>query len=106
MNDIFISYAKEDRYKVKLLVEALADNGLSIWWDRTIPAGKTWREVIGEALETARLVIVVWSKTSVKSRWVQEEADRGLKRNILVPVLIDNVDPPLGFGNIQAADLR
>jgi hypothetical protein len=34
-----------------------------------------------------------------------EEADEGLKRNALIPVLLDAVDPPLGFRSIQAANL-
>jgi len=97
MADIFISYASEDRSRVEQLAKALEDQGWSVFWDRTIPAGKTWRQVIGEALETARSVIVAWSKTSVDSRWVQEEADRGLERNILIPILIDKLKPPLGF---------
>jgi acyl carrier protein len=105
MTDIFISYAREDRSKIAPIVTALEKNGWSVFWDRTIPAGKTWRQVIGDALESARSVIVAWSKTSVDSRWVQEEADRGLERNILIPILIDRVRPPLGFGGIQAADL-
>ena len=105
MADIFISYANEDRPRVTPFAKALEDQGWSVFWDRTIPAGKTWRQVIGDALENARSVIVAWSETSVDSRWVQEEADRGLERNILIPILIDNVKPPLGFGAIQAADL-
>jgi hypothetical protein len=104
MADIFISYAKEDRPRVAALVKALAEYGWSIWWDQTIPAGKAWREVIGEALENAGALIVIWSKTSVKSKWVQEEADWGLERKILVPVLIDQIRPPLGFGAVQALD--
>ena len=78
MADIFISYAKEDRERVKLLANALEIKGWSVFWDRTIPTGQKWREVIGEALENARVVIVAWSKASTKSRWVQEEADWGL----------------------------
>jgi cation transport ATPase len=106
MDDIFISYASEDRPRVEPLVKALEAQGWSVFWDRTIPVGKTWRQVIGAALENARSVIVAWSRESIKSEWVQEEADRGRIRNILIPILIDDVIPPLGFGAIQAADLK
>ena len=105
MADIFISYSSEDASRIKPLAEALEKQGWSVFWDRKIPPGKTWREVISEALESARAVIVAWSETSVKSRWVQEEADWGLKRNVLIPFFIENVEPPLGFGAIQAANL-
>ena len=37
--------------------------------------------------------------------WVKEEASFGKKHKILVPVKIDAVELPLGFGLIQAADL-
>jgi pantoate kinase len=65
MSDIFISYAKEDRGKAKDIAEALKRQGLSVWWDRSIPPGKTFDTVIEEALDAANCVIVLWSKTSV-----------------------------------------
>jgi hypothetical protein len=105
MTDIFISYAREDRPRIEPLAKSLEDLGWSVFWDRTIPAGKTWRQVIGDALKNARSVIVAWSQKSITSEWVIEEADRGRIRRILIPILIDNVNPPLGFGTIQAADL-
>ena len=67
MADIFISYAKEDRSRIEPLAKALEEKGLSVFWDRNIPTGQTWREVIGEALESASLIIVAWSKSSVIS---------------------------------------
>ena len=70
MGDIFISYASEDRPRAQTLAEALAGQGWSTFWDRTIPTGKTWREVIGAALEEARCVVVLWSDESADSRWV------------------------------------
>jgi len=105
MSDIFISYSNEDRLRAEKFVEALAGVGWSVFWDRTIPTGKTWRETIGKELREARCVIVLWSKTSIESGWVQEEADDAKRRGILVPVLIENVAPPIGFRSIQAADL-
>lgn len=105
MSDIFVSYASEDRERIMPLVRVLEKTAWSVFWDRTIPAGKTWREVIGGEIQSARCEVVVWTETSVKSRWVQEEAEVGIRRGILIPVLLDRVEPPFGFGSIQAADL-
>ncbi len=105
MSDIFISYAREDLDAARRLAEALELHGWSVFWDRTIPAGKTWREVIGTALDECRCVVVLWSKDSIASSFVLEEADHGLGRGILIPALIENVTPPLGHRGMQAADL-
>jgi hypothetical protein len=105
MSDIFISYHNEDRPGAQMLAQALGGCGWSIFWDRKIPIGKTWPETIGRELDDARCVVVLWSKTSIKSDWVREEAEHAKQRGVLVPVLIDNVLPPIGFRTIQAADL-
>lgn len=77
-----------------------------MWWDRTIPPGKTYDVVIEEALDIAGCVITVWTASSVRSRWVKIEANEGFNRGVLVPVLFDDVEPPLAFRAIQAADLK
>ncbi len=105
MSDIFISYSREDKEKVQQLAQALENEGWSIWWDPHIPAGKNFDDVIEQALETAKSVIVLWSVKSVDSRWVRTEASEALDRSILVPVLIDDVRVPLAFRRVQTADL-
>ena len=105
MSDIFISYAREDEARIQKLVRALEQRGLSVFWDRNIPAGQTWRSHIGKALSDAQCVVVAWSLHSVDSNWVAEEADEGKRRGNLVPILLDVVEPPMGFRSIQAADL-
>src|SRR5215813_13248776 len=105
MSDIFMSYASKDRPWVLRLVRALERHGWSVWWDRAIPPGKTFDQVIEEALGAAHCVIVVWSRTSVSSDWVKSEAAEGTGRHILVPVLLDEVRIPLEFRRIQAANL-
>src|SRR4029453_2260828 len=106
MADIFISYAREDRALVRPIADALSAHGWSVWWDRQIRTGAAFDQVIAEELARARCVVVVWSHRSVASSWVREEAEEGRRRGILIPVLIDEARPPLGFGRIQAADLR
>jgi len=65
MTDVFISYAREDGGRVTELVSALERQGWSVFWDRRIPSGETWRSYIGKALDDARCVIVAWSPHSV-----------------------------------------
>jgi len=105
MSDIFISYNNKDKEKAKLFATLLGQQGWSVFWDKNIPPGKNFDEYIGEQLEAAKCVIVLWSKTSVSSDWVKEEAQRGAARKVLVPVFIEQVAPPLGFGRIEAAEL-
>jgi hypothetical protein len=105
MADIFISYAREDEARIQHLASALEEQGWSVFWDRRIPAGQTWRSYIGHALRDAVCIVVAWSRHSVSSRWVIEEAEEGQQRGNLVPILLDPVEPPIGFRGIQAGDL-
>jgi hypothetical protein len=102
---IFLSYASQDRDAARELAAQLEANGHSVWWDRTIPPGRVFDEVIQEALESARCVIVLWSSHSVRSNWVKVEAEEASARGILVPVFVEHVMPPIQFKRIQAANL-
>jgi serine/threonine-protein kinase len=107
MADVFVSYKAEDRRRVKPLVEALQADGFSVWWDEQIGGGAAWRQAIEAELNAAKCVIVVWSKRSVgaEGTFVQDEATRAQQRHVYVPVLIDKVHLPLGFGETQALPL-
>ena len=105
MADIFVSYASEDLERVRPLVAALEDRGWSVWWDRQLVAGPRFDEKIEEAIDIARCVVVAWSRYSVLSDWVRDEASEGRERGILVPLLLDSIKPPLGYRSLQTADL-
>jgi TIR domain len=103
---IFISYSREDRERAESLARVLEGQGWSVWWDRHVQVGQAFDRVIAEALDAAVAVVVLWSAASVKSKWVLDEAADGDRREILFPVLIEDVRLPLGFGRLQAADLK
>ena len=104
-HDVFISYAKGDRSRAAELASILETKGLSVWWDRDITPGRTFDDVIEEALTNARSVVVLWSAESVKSRWVRTEASAAAERDALVPALIEPATIPLEFRRVEAADL-
>jgi serine/threonine-protein kinase len=107
MSDVFVSYKAEDKRRVKPLVEALEADGYSVWWDEQIGGGSAWRQAIETELNAAKCVIVAWSKRSIapEGTFVQDEATRAQLRHVYVPVLIDKVHLPLGFGETQALPL-
>lgn len=106
MADVFISYASEDRDRVRPLAQALMARGLSVWWDRALAAGDDYARVIERELGAAKSVVVVWTASSIDSGFVRDEAGRARDQGRLVPVTLDRgVQLPLGFGSIQAEDL-
>jgi hypothetical protein len=105
MANVFLSYAREDGAKAALIARALTRQGWKVWWDRTIPPGRTFDDVIEDALEDASCVVVLWSKSAITSHWVRAEAAEGMRRGILVPAFLENVKIPLEFRRIQAANL-
>jgi len=105
MTDVFISYARADRDKVRLIAHGLAAEGFAVWWDPEIKPGKKWNDAIRRALDNAAAVVTVWSPKSVKSDWVVAETTHGNARKSLVPVTIKNCSPPIPYNMIQSADL-
>jgi hypothetical protein len=104
MADIFFSYTKADRNRVEPLIAALQAKDWTVWWDTDIHGGDSWDDVIEAQLTKARCVVVAWSRLSAKSDWVKEEARVANRARKLVPVLLDSMDPPFGFGGVQAVD--
>ena len=105
MTDIFISYASEDREYAGKLAQAFSAMGWSVWWDRRIIVGQTFDQTIERELAAAKSVVVLWSKYSITSEWVKNEAAVGAGRGVLVPASLERVQLPLEFRRKQTADL-
>lgn len=102
---LFLSYARTDRTRAELLADILTNAGYTVWWDALIEGGAQFAASIRQALETADAVIVLWSKNSIDSDWVRDEAAVGRDRHRLIPLTLDGTTPPLGFRQYQAIDL-
>jgi hypothetical protein len=103
--DIFLSYAREDQETAHLFAEGLEAAGYSVWWDVTLRSGEAYDEVTERALKEAKAVVVLWSKTSVDSRWVRAEAVHGERNKTLAPAMIEPCERPIMFELTQTAEL-
>ncbi|GAB5488965.1 MAG: hypothetical protein Pars2KO_25350 [Parasphingorhabdus sp.] len=102
---VFLSYSREDQKDALLVFNALEKAGYSVWWDGLLEGGERFAHTTKTALDGALAVVVLWSKTSVESHWVHDEATRGRDNGRLVPLSLDGIDPPLGFGQFQCIDI-
>jgi len=98
---VFLSYASADRARVEAIVEAVSARGHAVWWDRQIEGGSAYARVIEAALKDCDVVVVAWSRASVESDWVRDEAAFGRDHTRLVPLQLDDAEPPLGFRQYQ-----
>lgn len=101
MADVFISYARADRPTVERLALWITTRDCSVWWDRELEAGASYRTRISEELANAKVVFVIWSMTSIRSDWVISEAEKARLSKKLVPFKTGSLDDdriPLPFG--------
>jgi len=106
MGAIFLSYAREDRACAEKLAEVLEGAGHDVWWDRHLDGGEEFSAEIEAALDKSDVVLVAWSKESVRSRWVRDEAAVGGETGKLVPISIDGSLAPMGFRQFHTLDLN
>src|SRR6266404_683658 len=100
-----MSYAREDKATAELIAQALEREGILVWWDRAIPPGKTYDQVIERELYSAKCVVVLWSSHSGASDFVKAEAMEGSRRSVLVPALIKAARLPLEFSRLETVNL-
>ncbi|MDE2246714.1 MAG: TIR domain-containing protein [Xanthomonadaceae bacterium] len=105
MADVFVSYARSDKARVAPLVAAIEAKGWSVWWDPEISPGQEFDDQIDAEIEAAKAVLVVWTPTSVVSRWVRGEAREAAERGILVPVRFEQARLPMDVRAIHTTDL-
>jgi len=105
MADVFVSYARSDKALVAPLVAAIEAQAWSVWWDPEIDAGQQFDDQIEAELKAAKAVLVVWTPTSVASRWVRGEAREAADRGTLVPARFDGASLPMDVRAIHTTEL-
>jgi hypothetical protein len=109
LQQVVISYKREDRELAAALAEELRNRGHVVWWDFDLRGGDDYRKRIKRAIDDSDRVIVLWSQNSITSEFVIDEAAEAKQQGKLLPVSVDGSEPPLGFRGrhtVQVRDIR
>lgn len=87
------------------IARELGKAGISVWYDRELPAHRPYSDVIATELEAAPAVLVLWSSASTQSQWVRSEANRARELGKLVQARTNGGRLPMPFDQIQCANL-
>jgi len=105
---IFVAHSSKDSGVSKRITESLKQRGLEVWYDEwEIKVGDSITQKISDGLEQGDFLVVVLSRNSVVSRWVQKELSAALQMGMFVlPVRINGCKIPVFLRDIRYADFR
>ena len=94
-HDVFISYSNADADWAQSVVRELEDAGLRCWIaPRDIVAGDTWSGAIVSAIQSCRVMVLVFSQHSNSSMEVTRELVQAAGRGVhILPLRVDDVQP-------------
>lgn len=94
-HDIFLSYSSKDKVIADALAAALEGDGLRCWVaPRDIAPGADWGDSITKAIDTCRVVILIFSSNSNHSDRVLDEIYYAIsEQKTILPFRIENLDP-------------
>ena len=93
----FISYSEKDKFFAERLYADLQNKGVRCWFaPHDLPIGaKTW-DAIDEAIRLKDKLLVILSKVSIESDWVEDEVnkayaeERSREEVLSFPIRVDN----------------
>lgn len=107
--DVFISYARADAARSRIVHDKLAALGLRVFFDTEgIDTGEEFPVIIDGAVKGARCVLGLWSRRAFAGRWVRIESRIGLDQKKLVAATLDAMRPdelPAEFYNVNIESL-
>jgi hypothetical protein len=97
-HDVFLSYSRKDQRVAEAVRAALERRRLRVWIDKSISGGTDWAGAIVGALNTSRVMVLIFSRNANASPNVRREVERAVSKGLtLIPFRIENVEPSDAF---------
>lgn len=111
-NQVFISYASQDKERALLIYDSLKSDGFNAWIDnKNLLPGQNWDFEIRRALDKSVCILILISKNSFNKRgYVQREIKFALDKLsemlvddiYIIPILLDDISLPEQLSHLQS----
>src|SRR5438132_14330250 len=94
-HDVFVSHSVKDKAVAEAIVARLEADSVMCWIaPRDVVAGADWGESIIDAIESSRIMILIFSKSANETSQIKREVERAVNKDVyLIPFRIEDIPP-------------
>jgi len=94
-HDVFVSHSVKDKAVADAIVARLEADSLTCWIaPRDVVPGADWGESIIDAIESSRIMILIFSRSADASSQIKREVERAVNKGVyIIPFRVDDIPP-------------
>lgn len=94
-HDVFVSHSAKDKTVAQTVVAELEEESIGCWVaPRDVVPGADWGESIINAIESSRIMVLIFSRNANDSSQIKREVERAVDKNVyIIPFRIDDIEP-------------
>ena len=94
-HDVFVSHSVKDKAVADAIVARLEADSVTCWIaPRDVVPGADWGESIIDAIESSRIMILIFSRSADASSQIKREVERAVNKGVyIIPFRVDDIPP-------------
>src|SRR5215472_17963691 len=94
-HDVFVSHSVKDKGVAESVVTRLETDAVTCWIaPRDVVPGADWGESIIDAIESSRIMILIFSRNADASPQIKREVERAVNKGVyIIPFRVDEIPP-------------
>ena len=94
-HDVFVSHSVKDKAVADAIVARLEADSVTCWIaPRDVVPGADWGESIIDAIESSRIMILIFSQSADASPQIKREVERAVNKGVyIIPFRVDDIPP-------------
>ena len=94
-HDVFVSHSVKDKLVANAIVARLEAGSVRCWVaPRDVVPGADWGESIVDAIESSRIMILIFSRNANASPQIKREVERAVDKGVyIIPFRVDDIEP-------------